>query len=173
VCGWIVDLRQDWGGNMWPMLGGLSGLLDAGPFGSFVGGEAPERWVRHEDGTIGVEGSDGPPSFVAPRPLKAGAAPVAVLIGPSTASSGEMTAIAFVGRPHTRFFGAPSAGLTTGNRPVRLSDGASINVTGRYVQDRTGRAYTGPVQPDEAVADEAAVESATAWLRGQGCAAAG
>ena len=35
VCGWIVDLRGNGGGNMWPMLKGLDPLLGEGPFGSF------------------------------------------------------------------------------------------------------------------------------------------
>jgi hypothetical protein len=33
--GWIVDLTDNGGGNMWPMLAGLGPLLSAGPLGSF------------------------------------------------------------------------------------------------------------------------------------------
>ena len=46
VCGWIVDLRDNPGGNMWPMLAGLPPLLGDGEVGAFVdaNGES-SRWV--------------------------------------------------------------------------------------------------------------------------------
>jgi hypothetical protein len=48
VCGWIVDVRGNTGGNMWPMLTGLDPLLGAAPFGSFVAPSAPSGlWVRY------------------------------------------------------------------------------------------------------------------------------
>jgi carboxyl-terminal processing protease len=45
-CGWIVDLRQNTGGNMWPMLAGLKPLLGDTGLGTFEGrsGRSP-AWV--------------------------------------------------------------------------------------------------------------------------------
>jgi len=34
--GWIIDLRGNGGGNMWPMLAGIGFVLGDGPAGSFV-----------------------------------------------------------------------------------------------------------------------------------------
>ena len=51
------------------------------------------------------------------------------MIGPRTSSSGEMTALALVGRSKVRTFGAPSAGFTTTNVPYPLSDGAFLVIT--------------------------------------------
>ena len=30
VCGWVVDLRKNYGGNMWPMLAGVGPVLGEG-----------------------------------------------------------------------------------------------------------------------------------------------
>src|SRR5262249_43486790 len=34
-CGWIIDLRQNTGGNMWPMLAGLRPFLGSAELGAF------------------------------------------------------------------------------------------------------------------------------------------
>ena len=42
-CRWVVDLRGNGGGNMWPMLGGLRPFFGEAGLGSFVStaGQAP------------------------------------------------------------------------------------------------------------------------------------
>ncbi len=109
-----------------------------------------------------------PPAMLAPAfGLRHEGAPVAVLLGPKTASSGEMTALALIGRPGVRTFGSPTAGYTSANKPYPLSDGATLVVTETGVADRTGRDYTGPMVPDETVAEEATEGRAVAWLTSQ------
>jgi hypothetical protein len=50
TCGWIVDLRKNIGGNMWPTLAGLGPLLTGGPLGSFI---APNGHGHgYEDGVL-------------------------------------------------------------------------------------------------------------------------
>ncbi len=148
VDGWVVDLRDNSGGTMWPMLAGLFPLLGEASPGAFT-----DR-----------EGKVTPWKIRGARECDLSQAPVAVLIGPRTASSGEMTAIAFIDRPNTRFFGQPSAGLATGNRPIFLPDGARVALTTTRVQDRSGRTLE-QVKPDEAADGEAALEAATRWLQ--------
>src|SRR5438094_6222254 len=76
--------------------------------------------------------------------------PVAVMLGPNTASSGEAIAIAFHGRPLTRSFGLPTAGVPTANQQYPLSDGAAINLTVAVDEDRNGNIFwPNPVPPDE------------------------
>jgi hypothetical protein len=51
LCGWIVDLRENGGGNMWPMLLGLDPLLGNRPFGYFVAQQGViVPWVRTPSG---------------------------------------------------------------------------------------------------------------------------
>jgi carboxyl-terminal processing protease len=154
ACGWIIDLRGHSGGNMWPGVLGLSPLLGAGPLGAFVKDGRPTPWPV-----------DPRPGQTVGRPD----APIAVLIGPRTASAGEDIAVAFAGRPNTRFFGQPTAGFTSINTSVLLSDNAVLAVTTGYVADRAGRTYQGPIRPDAVTALDDAENEARAWLNGHGC----
>jgi hypothetical protein len=157
VCGWVIDLREHTGGDMWPGVRGLSPLLGPGSYGAFVDARGAKPWLTG--------------AAMSTEVLKRPGAPVAVLLGPKTGSSGEMTAIAFAGRPATRSFGQPTAGFTTANSPVVLSDGAVLVLTAAHVQDRLARRYEGPMTPDEATAPDGAEAAAMAWLDKQGCAA--
>lgn len=167
ACGWIVDLRNNGGGNMWPMINGLEALLGGGPFGAFGQTSGPDNyWVRTQS-AIRADAAGQPPFTGSPGALAGD--PVAVLLGPRTASSGEMTAIAFRGRPNTRFFGTSTAGLTTANAPFPLSDGSWLLITTSRVHDGAGNLIEGPLVPDETTDPEDALGVAVAWLRRQGC----
>ena len=50
--GWLVDLRGNGGGNMWPMLGGITAILGEGDLGSFrAPGGGGSTWFL-KDGTV-------------------------------------------------------------------------------------------------------------------------
>jgi hypothetical protein len=164
LCGWIVDLRENGGGDMWPMLQGLDPLLGSGPFGYFVaqqGSAVP--WVRTPAGIFPVV--TPATDTASPVVLRHRDRPVAVLIGPGTSSSGEMTALALIGRVGVRTFGEPSAGYTTANVPYLLSDGAFLVITETKVRDRAGKDYDGPIIPDEHVRVADGERAASDWLR--------
>jgi len=155
VCGWIVDLRGNGGGNMWPMLAGVGPLLGDSIVGRFGGGPAAQRWLYrrgaagllHGDGTVETITSVTVPAVV-PAPSTA---PLALLFDGGTGSSGEAVAVAFLGRANSRSFGTPTAGFATSNRGSRLSDGANMVVTTGYYRDRTGREYPEQLEPDSVV----------------------
>jgi carboxyl-terminal processing protease len=161
-CGWVVDLRANGGGNMWPMLAGLKPLLGSGPLGSFKGpsGAAGGTWLAG----AGV-GAEPPPEL-----NTMGSAYVAVLTGSRTASSGEAVAIAFRGRPNTRSFGQPTAGVANANIAVAMPDGGLMMVMTEIDVDRNGREYGQQVDPDELIprgsgTDDAALTAAVHWLQ--------
>jgi hypothetical protein len=167
LCGWIVDLRNDTGGNMWPMLAGLDPLLGSSPFGYFVSSHGTEQpWIRTANGIAPMAAQPGLPALPS-FALTHAAAPLAVLIGPRTASSGEMTALALIGRPGVRTFGGDSAGFLSGNIVLPLSDGGHIAVTEVLVRDRTGKAYSDSIHPDVPTAPEAAERAASTWIEQQ------
>ena len=150
VCGYIVDLRRNPGGNMWPALLGLQPLLGRGRVGGFRtrdGGEA--YWTLEDDSAS----AGGVVALAARVPLPAGGSagtrPVAVLLGVETASAGEAVAIAFRDRPDTRSFGWRTAGLTTANAGYALTDNARIALAVAEMIDRNGLRYTPYVRPDE------------------------
>jgi hypothetical protein len=171
ITGWVVDLRENGGGNMHPMLTGLGPLTGNGTLVYFVNGryEVP---VTYRKGEAYTKKPGNGVRVLKPYQLRQPASPVAVLIGPRTASSGEITAIAFMGRPATRLFGQPSAGFTTANEQIMLSDGAQLNLATSAEADRTHRQHVGPLVPDEIVpattaGPDAALQAASAWLRKQ------
>jgi hypothetical protein len=97
---------------------------------------------------------------------------VAVLTGPCTASSGEAVTISFRGRPRTRSFGLPTAGLSTANQGFMLPDGSMIQLTVSVEADRTGRRYGEKIDPDEVIPEGAPgtdvqLDRAKAWLKSQ------
>ena len=165
--GWIVDLRGDGGGDMWSMLAGLSAMVDGPRVGAFVSRDGTEAWFVSD----GQSGTSRYPieASIGPRDPLAISSPVAVLIGPGTASSGEATAIAFEARPRTRFFGRPTLGLS--NSAIvqhTLSDGTMFGIAESLYADRTGRVREGALVPDTAIADgDDAVGVAAAWLLAQ------
>ncbi|WP_158889951.1 S41 family peptidase [Amycolatopsis anabasis] len=163
--GWIVDLRANTGGNMYPMLTVLAPLLGDGTLGAFVDAEGRQTEWRLHGGVVSVEDTAQSPVAHEYRLAEPGA-PIAVLIGEQTCSAGEATLIAFLGLPNVRTFGSPTAGLATGNAAFELPDGALLAVTTAVEADRTGRVYgNDPIEPDEPVDEGAALSASVAWLK--------
>ena len=163
--GWVVDLRGNGGGNMWPMIAGVGPLLGEGPLGYFIDplGVAT-LWVYRGGASI-LNGS-AVTRVASPYMLRRGAPRVAVLSDNGIASSGEATLIAFIGRPNTRSFGAATCGLSTANRTHQLTDGARLTLTGSVMADRDRRPFGDSISPDEVFSDQtAAVQRAIEWLQ--------
>lgn len=153
---WIVDLRLNEGGNMYPMLAGIGPLAGEGILGAFVKDDVSWPWA-YKAGEASVDGHVNTRVTGAPYPTLPAETPVAVLLSPLTSSSGEIVAISFKGRPCTRFFGEATQGLTSANSPFPLADGAEIWLATSYEADRTGRHYQTVVKPD--------VEVLTDWRK--------
>lgn len=170
-CGWIVDLRNDPGGDMYPMLLSVGPILGDGKLIGFSGKHGFEYYVSYRSGTL----SGGGVRVTAPVKAPPFSPPpsVAVLTGPSTASAGEAVTVAFRGRPSTRSFGWRTFGATNAPRSFRLSDGASLFIGVSFYVDRSGTVYRRPITPDQAeLGTPAGVEKAArAWLlRTRSCA---
>ncbi|MBN6151712.1 S41 family peptidase [Xanthomonas sp. AmX2] len=167
-CGWVVDLRNDTGGNMWPMLAALRPLLGDGVLGS----------MQRRDGSTQPWSAPRPPLADAQRWPDLRQVPVAVLQGPRTSSAGEAVVVAFRGRAATRSFGLPSDGRVSANKSLRLPDGSMLAIASAYHRDRSGQLYLQALQPDQRIAvDPGAIDTtvsqAQAWLATQGRCAGG
>lgn len=163
IKGWIVDLRTNTGGNMYPMIAGLGPLIGDGTLGYFTDGEKKTAW-KYKNGKTSYT------KITKPYHLKNDNNRIAVLIGPSTASSGEATTISFIGKTNVKTFGTPTAGLTSANDGFKLSDGKMLLLASSYEMDRTGKNYTGKIQPDELVEPsknsevDHQIQSASQWI---------
>ena len=163
LVGWIVDLRGNFGGNMWPMIAGVGPVLGEGIVGHIVyNNREYEREYRD-----GAALSLGEPfaRVAVPYRLLHEYPRVAVLTDGVVASSGEAVTVFFRGRPGTRSFGTPTCGHHHLNVPFSLSDGATLFLVVSQHADRTKVQYAGAIPPDEIIADpEAAFSRAISWL---------
>ncbi|UEG51464.1 S41 family peptidase [Mucilaginibacter daejeonensis] len=172
IKGWVVDMRQNGGGNMAPMIAGLGPLIGEGTVGYFVYPDSKDRtrnvWTYNK-GSFDVDGRKQV-SVKRPYTLRKQDSKIAVLIGPNTGSSGEMATLSFVGRPDTKLFGEPTAGYMTTNQSIKLSTGAYLYLATGYAADRNKKSYLTDIKPDLKVATEKdkekdkALDEAMAWL---------
>lgn len=172
LCGWIVDLRDNTGGNMWPMLAAIGPIAGPGVLGQFIGpeGENVTKWTYGDGAALVSTGDEAIERIaVTTKAFQPGNPdlPVAVLVSGRTSSSGEATAIAFIGRENTRHFGSETGGLTTANNGYPLSDGARVVFPIGYMADRHGNIHHPGVKPDETVSSDGASEAAVAWIQSQ------
>lgn len=170
TCGWIVDLRDNTGGNYGPMIAALRPFLGDQTLGYFVNRSSAAVWsAKLVSEAMGI-----------PRHARGlddlQTQPVAVLTGPRTGSSGELMTIAFRGRARTRSFGLPTAGLSTANSEFALPGGGTLSLTTATDADRNSVRYGNTVRPDSLFEVSAAELSggvdpvqaaAVTWLRGE------
>lgn len=168
---WIIDLRDNDGGNCWPMIAGLGPLLQQDSLGFFVDGDkripicyrqgtaCQGRMPRCELSRSGITLQSRQPAIV-------------LLIGGGTASAGEILALCFRGMNNVHFIGSPTAGLTTANGTYELSDHSLLVLSVCVAADRTGRICYGRIKPDEEIVtetnnrpdDDPAMQAAIRWL---------
>ncbi|MGE0393497.1 MAG: S41 family peptidase [Vicinamibacterales bacterium] len=163
LAGWIVDLRGNLGGNMWPMLAGVGPLLGEGEAGFFIDPDGVSTTWAYANGAATLQGQVlevVSPAYRLQRPNPR----VAVLMDTGTASSGEAIAVAFRGRPNSQSYGTRSCGLSTANAFFLMSDGARLVLTTATFADRVRRPYGGSLFPDDPAGSS--ITRAVEWLLG-------
>ncbi len=169
TCGIIVDLTENSGGNMYPMLSGLLPLFPDGLLLQFESAGGTRTAVRSNAGAIEFGNRQifqAVQSKYASTPKRL---PTAIILGQSTGSAGEMVAIAFKGRDNSRSFGQPTAGAVTGNTPFKLKHGGLLTLATSWTLDSQGRKYIEALTPDETIAGfnsaSKARKRAANWVR--------
>ena len=115
-CGWIVDLCQNTGGSMVPMLGGLRPLL-----GNTLGIGLCDAHGKVEMPPVGhgLDASEPHGPDLSKKRLP-------YLPGPKRRAPREVVAMAFRGRPDKRSLGSATYGLRTGNSAYPWADGSLL-----------------------------------------------
>ncbi|MBS1544020.1 MAG: S41 family peptidase [Bacteroidetes bacterium] len=172
IKGWIVDLRLNLGGNMYPMIAGLRSLLGEGRIGTFVTkNHETIEWIISK-GSFRA----GTDSVTLTNSCDFDGLPVVVLISQVTASSGEAAAIAFKGREKTLFLGESTSGYITALNNYQLSTHGMLLVAEAYMCDRNGHCYTTKLTPDIVITHgdhfidlekDEKVTKALSWLKQQ------
>lgn len=147
---WIIDLRMNTGGNMYPILLGLREFIGSNNvvFGGFRNskGESSGKW-EIKDGKMLIDGTELVRLAQLNRPIKKDI-PIVILTSCYTASAGEMTAIALIGRKYTYVMGERTADYTTAIQGFMINNDAGLNLSTDYVIDRNGKVYTSSIKPD-------------------------
>jgi len=149
--GWIIDLRENTGGNCWPMLAGLGPLLGNGICGYFIDNNKKKSSWFYRDGESGNDSFTITKVSKRPYKLLNDLNPIAILTGRRTVSSGEVVVTAFHNKSNVRSFGESTGGLSTGNAGFMLSDGSMIFLTTTIDADREGNIFGKRIEPDEMI----------------------
>lgn len=157
IRGVIIDLQDNTGGNLGPMLAAVSPFLPDGELLSFriKGKDQP---VKLSEGSVTGGGSD-----VEVENIKVLNIPVAILQNEWTASSGEAVLLAFRGLDYVKTFGSSSAGYCSCNMVYYLYDGAMMQLTIGSNVARTGEEFCEePIRP--VVETALPFEDAKMWI---------
>ena len=164
IKGWIVDLRGNGGGNMWPMLAGIGPILGDGLVGYAIDPDDSKiPWYYIEGAAL--FGGETVVEVTNPYILFSINPKVAVLTDKYTFSSGEAIVVAFRGRENTKSFGTPTGGLSTGNDGFEMSDGALIILTVSTFADRTTELYGKSINPDQITLDTQTLSTCIEWIK--------
>lgn len=156
--GVIIDLQNNTGGDMGPMIAAISPLLPDGEVLDFYI-QSTIHPVMIDNGKISGGGS----ALTMDSPFKITGIPIAILQNEMTASSAEATLLAFRGLENTKTFGKASAGYCSCNTTRSLYDGAILQLTIGYDVPRTQEFFCeDPIEPD--VSCESALDNAKQWI---------
>lgn len=162
--GWIIDLRKNSGGWIYPMLAGLGPLLGEGVKAHEVSvtGEVTDYYYMKYDSLADTLDylliSDS--AYVFEQVL-----PTVVLIGPETGSAGELLTLAFRGNPKTILMGKPTYGASTDVHGFFMPDSAWVCVAHGIMTDRYKIGDGGSIQPEVMEEDPVQLfEQAIGWI---------
>ncbi|MDF2438293.1 MAG: hypothetical protein K0Q95_2669 [Bacteroidota bacterium] len=147
--GWIIDLRGNTGGNMWPMLISLTPFFPNGTLGYFIS-EKEVSWSKM-NGQIWYNEFPQTNKYL-PTPifykLKNKKLKIAVLIGPRTSSAGEAVAIATKSIKTAKLFGSKTSGFSTANKPIKMAEDEYLIITTAVDADHNKKEYWDGISPD-------------------------
>lgn len=171
---YIIDLRMNNGGNsepMWQVIRLLAGdenkPLAADASGHILPADTSQATLQYLQAAIPDRSC-----FINRK------VPVAVLIGPGTASSGEIMALAFTTRARTRLFGEPSTGVGNATNGFVVHNKGYLLLTVNYMANaqkkvlKSGtvapRVYINSAKDDfENPQADPTVQAAYKWLQRQ------
>lgn len=158
VKGVVIDLQDNTGGDMGPMITSVAPLLPDGEILFFVDSEK-KLPVLLEKGIVSGGGTE---VYTDIEPFKIDV-PVALLTNEMTASSAEALLMSFIDLEKVKIFGKPTGGYASANMSYPLFDGAIMFLTTAFNQTPEGKIfYENPIPVDNET--EKPFEEAINWL---------
>lgn len=161
--GWIIDLRGNFGGNMWPMLISIEPLIGNGTFGYFVDANNNSKAWKIINGKAYIEDQLIMETKISSKQDLSNHF-LAILTDNQTASSGEAMAVALKFRDNSKSFGQPTFGVSTGCVAHKLTDGSIINLAESVFADRKRKKYGSSIVPDFECEENQAVKEGITWI---------
>src|SRR6266511_1715834 len=156
ICGWIIDLRRNFSGDIWSYIAAIGPILGEGDVGGFTYLDGTRELWTYKGGKVFWADIERDESLVEGTvyELNHPIPPVALLTSHATMAAGELAVVTFKGRSNVRMFGEPTNGSPFLVFHTGLSDGSFLGVSGAYAMDRTGHTYDSPITPDEVVSTD-------------------
>jgi len=148
--GWVIDLRKNTGGSMWPMLIALTPFYPNGTIGYFIGDQKDISW-SNSNGQIWNNQTSQTNKYLSDPiyyKLKNKKLKIAVLIGPYTASAGEAVAISTKSIKTAKLFGNKTSGFSTANKAIKITEDEYLIITTSVDADFNKKEYWDGISPD-------------------------
>ncbi|GEM_PF-296409 len=153
---WIIDLRGNTGGAIWPMLISLLPFYQDGIIGHnvFKKNNFSTAWVKKE-GSIFLGDQNQSEHYLNDKiyftvnPKK-----VFVLIDQKTMSAAEAVVISLKSLSNVEFIGSRTGGYTTNNVDVSLKNLDKLRLTVNYMADNQKKVYKRGIMPNQKLCNE-------------------
>jgi len=145
--GWIIDLRENDGGSIFPMIWHFADLIDVDSTYSVVDRAGVESKQNVRMNNLNDHDQKWAKLFdleydkVPPIAIKNKNVPIVLLVSRFTSSSGEFFAAHFKGQKNATIMGHTTNGRTSGNDQFAVGNNYMINLTTSVIKDRTGKLY--------------------------------
>ncbi|MDW3193378.1 MAG: S41 family peptidase [Cytophagales bacterium] len=164
--GWIIDLRKNTGGNAYAMLSGLSPFYPSDTLASMAYRDQTRKPILLKKKGVWFDGTRH--AKVRKTKLELHQPRVAVLVGPETASAGELVTISLKSLADVVVIGQPTAGISSNNELFELSDDGALFLTTSNYADIHEEVYTDGLEPDVSIEElegtDLVLEAAKQWI---------
>lgn len=143
--GIIIDLSNNRGGDIGPMLAGISPIIPNGKLFELVNAANKSTNVTFQGSVTNNMGT----KIDLGKVKKVTKLPIAVILNRWTASSGELTVLALKDNPSVKTFGGNSAGYTSINNTYTMYNGTQLNITTDKIRKNNGQVlFNSKIKPD-------------------------
>ncbi len=161
--GWIIDLRDNFGGKLSVFSLGVSPLFKD----SIIGYSLNNKKLFNSHKIINNTYYFNEKKFDSlnfDNTLRNKDKKIAFLVNHKTASMGEFLVISFKTQKKTKTFGTKTRGLTTILNLYNLNNGSSLLLTVGKMSDNNKQIQNGPIIPDIECNSEKSIELAIEWI---------
>jgi C-terminal processing protease CtpA/Prc len=158
VRGIIIDFRKHHGGDTYPLLDAFSEFFNNTSLFSWTNKpvtKKQKKWTNMENNTLQSSQAFSNANINTD-------VPIAIIIGESTSSSGEIVAACFKGSKLVKFFGTNSGGALSVNEGYHIKQEYELNLTTSLFYSKDGK-FQEYLEPD--VYTKEPIEDAKKWIK--------